>query len=311
LISQIVEKAKKKGFTAQDIQVLAPMYRGPAGIDALNKMMQEIFNPNTGKKKEVTWNETVYRIGDKVLQLVNSPELNVFNGDMGQITGIIYAKDSEDKVDELVIQFDANEVSYKRNEWNKITLSYCCSIHKSQGSEFKMVILPMVHQFQRMLQRNLLYTAITRSKEILILLGEEQAYQTCVAHESASRLTTLKERILSAGEMTFTIKSKLEAFEDSLVGDNPFSDQTVEKVKILSPVSEKRDIKTSDTSVAYESDTTNLETNLRVDEEVTLFDEIEETSGPRVLTLQLIQKQEISPMIGMDGITPQQFMEAN
>lgn len=311
LISQIVKKAKKKGFTAQDIQVLAPMYRGPAGIDALNKMMQEIFNPNTGKKKEVTWNETVYRIGDKVLQLVNSPELNVFNGDMGQITGIIYAKDSEDKVDELVIQFDANEVSYKRNEWNKITLSYCCSIHKSQGSEFKMVILPMVHQFQRMLQRNLLYTAITRSKEILILLGEEQAYQTCVAHESASRLTTLKERILSAGEMTFTIKSKLEAFEDSLVGDNPFSDQTVEKVKILSPVSEKRDIKTSDTSVAYESDTTNLETNLRVDEEVTLFDEIEETSGPRVLTLQLIQKQEISPMIGMDGITPQQFMEAN
>ena len=311
LISQIVEKAKKKGFTAQDIQVLAPMYRGPAGIDALNKMMQEIFNPNTGKKKEVTWNETVYRIGDKVLQLVNSPELNVFNGDMGQITGIIYAKDSEDKVDELVIQFDANEVSYKRNEWNKITLSYCCSIHKSQGSEFKMVILPMVHQFQRMLQRNLLYTAITRSKEILILLGEEQAYQTCVAHESASRLTTLKERILSAGEMTFTIKSKLEAFEDSLVGDNPFSDQTVEKVKILSPISEKRDIKTPDTSVAYESDTTNLETNLRVDEEVTLFDEIEETSGPRVLTLQLIQKQEISPMIGMDGITPQQFMEAN
>ena len=311
LISQIVEKAKKKGFTAQDIQVLAPMYRGPAGIDALNKMMQEIFNPNTGKKKEVTWNETVYRIGDKVLQLVNSPELNVFNGDMGQITGIIYAKDSEDKVDELVIQFDANEVSYKRNEWNKITLSYCCSIHKSQGSEFKMVILPMVHQFQRMLQRNLLYTAITRSKEILILLGEEQAYQTCVAHESASRLTTLKERILSAGEMTFTIKSKLEAFEDSLVGDNPFSDQTVEKVKILSSISEKRDIKTPDTSVAYESDTTTLETNLRVDEEVTLFDEIEETSGPRVLTLQLIQKQEISPMIGMDGITPQQFMEAN
>ncbi len=106
-----------------------------------------------------------YRIGDKVLQLVNSPEDNVFNGDMGQIVGITLAKQSEDKIDELVIQFDANEVTYKRNEWNKITLSYCCSIHKSQGSEFQMVILPMVHQYQRMLQRNLLYTAVTRSKD--------------------------------------------------------------------------------------------------------------------------------------------------
>ncbi|MGV1188689.1 SF1B family DNA helicase RecD2, partial [Enterococcus hirae] len=195
LIAKIVEKAKNKGFTAQDIQVLAPMYRGPAGIDALNKMMQSIFNPGGAGRKEVHWNETVYRIGDKVLQLVNTPELNVFNGDMGEITGIVLAKDSEDKVDELVIQFDANEVTYKRNEWNKITLSYCCSIHKSQGSEFKMVILPMVHQYQRMLQRNLLYTAVTRSKELLILLGEEQAYVTCVANESASRMTTLKKRI--------------------------------------------------------------------------------------------------------------------
>ncbi len=107
----------------------------------------------------------------------------------GRNHGDYLGKDSEDKVDELVIQFDANEVTYKRNEWNKITLSYCCSIHKSQGSEFKMVILPMVHQYQRMLQRNLLYTAVTRSKELLILLGEEHAYATCVANESASRMT--------------------------------------------------------------------------------------------------------------------------
>lgn len=89
------------------------MYRGAAGIDALNKMMQEIFNPNEGRK-EVKWNDTVYRIGDKVLQLVNTPELNVFNGDMGEIVGITLAKDSEDKVDELVLQFDNNEVTYKK-----------------------------------------------------------------------------------------------------------------------------------------------------------------------------------------------------
>ena len=132
------------------------------------------------EEKEVKWNDTVYRIGDKVLQLVNTPELNVFNGDMGEIVGITLAKDSEDKVDELVLQFDNNEVTYKRNEWNKITLSYCCSIHKAQGSEFRMVLLPMVHQYSRMLQRNLLYTAVTRSKELLILLGEVSAFETCV-----------------------------------------------------------------------------------------------------------------------------------
>ncbi|GCF94017.1 ATP-dependent RecD-like DNA helicase [Enterococcus florum] len=216
VVEQIVGKAKQKGYTAQDVQVLAPMYRGPAGIDALNKMMQEIFNPNDGTKKEVQWNETVYRIGDKVLQLVNAPELNVFNGDMGIIVGIIPAKDSEDKVDELVIRFDSNEVSYKRNEWNKIKLSYCCSIHKAQGSEFQMVLLPMVKQYSRMLQRNLLYTAITRSKELLILLGEEGAFQESVRKESAVRKTTLIERIQSAANLEEIPKPKME---------DPFVDQ--------------------------------------------------------------------------------------
>lgn len=212
VVKQIVERAKKKGYTAQDVQVLAPMYRGPAGIDAINKMMQEIFNPNDGRKKEVQWNDVVYRIGDKVLQLVNNPELNVFNGDMGIIAGIIPAKESEDKVDELVIQFDNNEVSYKRSEWNKIKLSYCCSIHKAQGSEFKMVLLPMVKQYSRMLQRNLLYTAVTRSKDLLILLGEEEAFQVCVNRESAVRKTTLIERIMKGTEVVPT-QPKQEPFK--------------------------------------------------------------------------------------------------
>lgn len=202
VIRQVVERAKTKGFTAQDIQVLAPMYRGPAGIDALNKMMQEIFNPNdTGKRKELKFNDKVYRIGDKVLQLVNNPESNVFNGDMGEIVGISYAKETDDKVDEMTIQFDTNEVTYKRNEWNKITLAYCCSIHKSQGSEFKMVILPMVRNYNRMLRRDLLYTAITRSRDLLILCGEPQAFWTCVERSSDDRLTTLKDRLLEDDEL--------------------------------------------------------------------------------------------------------------
>ncbi|KAF1296399.1 exodeoxyribonuclease V subunit alpha [Enterococcus sp. JM4C] len=342
LISQIVEKAKKKGFSAQDIQVLAPMYRGPAGIDALNKMMQEIFNPNNGQKKEVKWNESVYRIGDKVLQLVNSPELNVFNGDMGQITGIIYAKDSDDKVDELVIQFDANEVSYKRNEWNKITLSYCCSIHKSQGSEFKMVILPMVHQFQRMLQRNLLYTAITRSKEMLIMLGEEQAYQTCVTHESASRLTTLKERILTANEMSLTMRSKLEAYEETLSSDQPFGSSLNEAPKVTSHEKQTTDFSTSNQSSAESigvaqanqvkdhqvetNSAASMQENSAKRElkatasshdalaqgEVSLFEDEEPVSLPKepILTMELIKSQRIDPMIGMGNMSPQQFMGA-
>ncbi|GGC77454.1 ATP-dependent RecD-like DNA helicase [Enterococcus wangshanyuanii] len=307
-VRQIVTKAKAKGFSPQDIQLLAPMYRGAAGIDALNKMMQEIFNPNDGSKKEVKWNESVYRIGDKVLHLVNTPELNVFNGDMGEIVGIILAKDSEDKVDELVIQFDNNEVSYKRNEWNKITLSYCCSIHKAQGSEFKMVILPMVHQYHRMLQRNLLYTAVTRSKEILILLGEVQAFSTCVTHESASRLTMLKERITSADDMTLTVRMQLEAYEEGLSEESPFSDTHENKSVAYEEVKEKK-------ASVVEEKVEPITTKPKV-EELSLFaqpdEEIEEQVAleiERLLTPALVQEQSIDPMIGMKNTTPYDFMK--
>ena len=311
-VRQIVTKAKLKGFTAQDIQLLAPMYRGAAGIDALNKMMQEIFNPGDAKRKEVKWNESVYRIGDKVLQLVNTPELNVFNGDMGEIVGIILAKESEDKVDELIIQFDNNEVSYKRNEWNKITLSYCCSIHKAQGSEFRMVILPMVYQYKRMLQRNLLYTAVTRSKELLILLGEVPAFQACVAHESASRLTMLKERISEASDISLSIRTKLDTYEENLNQEEPFEG-------VDSLVNEKK-------VVQYEEKETESfiveETVVDISEEmaekkmapISLF-EVEsfeepveiETKEP-ILTVQLIKTNTIDPMIGMEKITPNDFL---
>ncbi|MGC2986341.1 ATP-binding domain-containing protein, partial [Enterococcus faecium] len=94
----------------------------------------------------------------------------------------------------------------------------------SQGSEFKMVILPMVHQYLRFLQRNLLYTAVTRSMELLIFLGEEQAYVTCVANESASRMTTLKSRIIDNDKMNITLRTNLPAKEHSLVGNDPFDD---------------------------------------------------------------------------------------
>ena len=274
VIRQVVTKAKLKGYTHQDIQVLAPMYRGPAGIDAINKMMQEILNPNDSKRrKEVKFNDKFYRIGDKILQLVNNPELNVFNGDMGEITSISYAKETDDKVDELVIQFDANEVTYKRNEWNKITLAYCCSIHKSQGSEFKMVILPMVQNYGRMLRRDLLYTAITRSSELLILCGEVSAFQECVEKSSATRLTTLKERLW----------------------DN-------EVVLLEKETAEKEDKKKERTSEQKKAPEV-------TGEEISLFEEIKTSDKEDKfkiyrLTTDEIEKKSINPMIGMEGITP-------
>nr|WP_245610092.1 ATP-dependent RecD-like DNA helicase [Tetragenococcus solitarius] len=288
LISQVVLKAKQKGFTPQDIQVLAPMYKGPAGINALNKMMQEIFNSNTDKtKKEVTFNDTVYRIGDKVLQLVNAPEDNVFNGDMGEITGIIYAKDSDDKVDELVIAFDANEVTYKRNEWNKITLSYCCSIHKAQGNEFKMVILPMVNQYYRMLQRNLLYTAVTRSKEMLILLGETSAYKHCVEQVSTLRLTALKERINGIDSISQAMRLKILTYENEQE-EAPFeSDYVKRKNKEKEPH-----------SISAEKATSDL---FAQEPEVSL------TTTSTQLTEKLIKSQTIDPMIGMGELSPYDF----
>ncbi len=113
-----------------------------------------------------------YRTSDKVIHLVNDAEVNVFNGDLGYITDLIPGKYTESKQDEIVIDFDGNEISYPRNEWYKIRLAYAMSIHKSQGSEFPVVILPITSASKRMLERNLIYTAITRAKSKLILLGE-------------------------------------------------------------------------------------------------------------------------------------------
>ena len=197
VIRQVVMNARKKGFAARDIQVLAPMYRGSAGIDALNVLLQEILNDNHAKKKrELTFGDVIYRVGDKVLQLVNQPENGIYNGDMGEIIAIIYAKENEDKVDQIHVSFDGIETKYTRQELNQLTHAYCCSIHKSQGSEFPIVILPIVKSYHRMLRRNLIYTAITRSKQFLILCGEEEAMRYGVSKSGEEeRMTTLLEKL--------------------------------------------------------------------------------------------------------------------
>jgi exodeoxyribonuclease V alpha subunit len=196
VVTQIVKSAVSKGQTIRDVQVLAPMYKGPAGIDALNKQIQELVNPNDGTRKELVFGDTIFRIGDKVLQLVNQPESNVFNGDMGEVIAIIKAKETIEKQDLLVVNFDGIEVTYQRADLNQITLAYCCSIHKSQGSEFQTVIMPVVRGYTKMLRRNLLYTGITRAKNFLILCGEPDVLaQGLSKTDDLARLTSLRARL--------------------------------------------------------------------------------------------------------------------
>ena len=197
VVQKVVLNAVQKGYSPRDIQVLAPMYKGPAGIDRLNTVLQEALNGNPdGSRKEIAYGETKYRVGDKVLQLVNQPDKHVFNGDMGEVVSVFYAKENTEKQDMVVVSFEGTEVTYTRQDLGQITLAYCCSIHKSQGSEFPIVILPVVKSYYRMLRRNLIYTAITRSKQFLILCGEEDALRTGVRRaDEQMRQTTLMEKL--------------------------------------------------------------------------------------------------------------------
>jgi exodeoxyribonuclease V alpha subunit len=197
VVEKVVKSALAKGHSIKDVQVLAPMYKGPAGIDALNRMIQEMVNPNAdGTRKELAFGDITYRIGDKILQLVNQPESNVFNGDMGEVVAILKAKETVEKQDMLVASFDGIEVTYERSDLNQLTLAYCCSIHKSQGSEFPTVIMPIVRGYMKMLRRNLLYTGITRSKDFLILCGDPQVFRYGVERtDDTQRMTTLKSRL--------------------------------------------------------------------------------------------------------------------
>ena len=220
MIERIVEAAIRSGIPAQGVQVLAPMYRGQAGIDHINKLMQDLINP--AEKEQLIFEATdgQYRQGDRVIHLVNDAESNVFNGDLGYITDLLPAKYTDSKQDELTINFDGNEIIYQRSEWYKIRLAYAMSIHKSQGSEFPVVILPITSSSHRMLQRNLIYTAITRAKSKLILLGEKSAFAFAVQNTGTTRKTYLKERFedfLNVEKVIHTSVDNLETTVENYV----------------------------------------------------------------------------------------------
>ena len=194
----IVDNALKKGYTDREIQVLAPMYKGIYGIEALNIYLQKLFNPPHPEKNELSVGDIIYRVGDKILQLVNDTEANVYNGDLGYITDIIVALKSQSKRNEIVVSFDGNLVTYTPDKFLNIRHGYAISIHKAQGSEFPLVIMPIVHHYNRMLYNKLVYTGVTRAKKSLILLGDAKCFTNAIMNDFVDyRKTTLKEFILA------------------------------------------------------------------------------------------------------------------
>lgn len=196
VIEKIVRSAVNKGYDMRDIQVLAPIYRGPAGIRALNKVLQEILNPSDENKRELQFGDVYFRTGDKVLQLVNRPEDNVFNGDIGEVTGIFMAAENALNKDVVIVDYDGSEVTYTKADLMEVTHAYCCSIHKSQGSEFPIVIMPVVNQYFRMLQKNILYTGLTRAKQSLIFCGDVQAFNEGIKRIGNARFTSFYQFLI-------------------------------------------------------------------------------------------------------------------
>ena len=197
-INKVVYKAIDRGYTDKDIQILAPMYKTLNGIDNLNVEMQKIFNPFNGKKNELKVGEIVYRVGDKILQLVNDNENNVYNGDIGYIIDIVDYRKSISKKNEIWVDYDGNVVTYTPDKFINIRHGYAISVHKAQGSEFPMVIMPIVNNFNRMLYNKLLYTAVTRAKKSLIIVGDRKCFINGVNRSDVDyRKTTLKDFLLS------------------------------------------------------------------------------------------------------------------
>ncbi len=191
-VCEVVKNALEKGFDAKDIQVLAPKYQGSCGIDLLNQDLQTLLNPADPYKKEVSIAGRIFREGDKVLQLRNMREDAVYNGDIGEIIEI----ENGIQGPVIVVAFDDQIVEYENETLYYLTHAYCISIHKSQGNEYPIVILPIVKEYHFMLNQRLLYTAITRAKCGLVLLGDQQLFQQALKQkERVKRYTSLTEQL--------------------------------------------------------------------------------------------------------------------
>ncbi len=191
IIIKQIQGALDQGYSMiDDLQVLAPMYRGELGIDRLNQVLQQAFNPNSNE--QITYGDKIYAKGDKVIQLVNDPERAIMNGDIGLVTKV---GSNVDHKQFLVVRFDDNEVMYLKEDLDELNLAYAISIHKAQGSEYKIVIMPIVKPYMHMLKKELIYTAITRAKQYLIVLGDMPLLVYAANHLQSKRKTTLALRL--------------------------------------------------------------------------------------------------------------------
>jgi len=179
---------KKLGFKAvDDVQVLTPMHRGLLGAANLNTELQALLNPDG---TTLTRGSRTLRVGDKVMQVRNNYDLDVFNGDIGRIEEI-------DTVDqEVAVAFDGRVVKYEYSDIDELVLAYACSIHKAQGSEYPCVVIPLHTQHYVMLQRNLLYTGVTRGRKMVIVVGSKRALAIAIKNaKTSARFTRLGERV--------------------------------------------------------------------------------------------------------------------
>ncbi len=179
----------------KDIQILSPIHRGPVGVGSLNDSLQRMLNR---EKREVLINQRAFKLHDKVMQLRNDYMKEVYNGDIGRVVHISSADQ------EVVISYDGRDVVYDFNEMEDVALAYAVTVHKSQGSEYPAVIIPIVTQHYMMLQRNLIYTAISRGKRLVVMVGSKRALAMAVKNDrTQQRYTNLQGRIRSCGKGEF------------------------------------------------------------------------------------------------------------
>ena len=191
IVELVAERIPQRfGFDAGAVQVLAPMHRGELGTAALNHALQERLNPRADGTPELTRGERAFRRGDKVMQLRNDYDKGVFNGDIGVVTAV------EPGEAILRVDFDGRAAGYERAELDQLVHAYAVSIHKSQGSEYPAVVIPIATQHYMMLQRSLLYTAVTRGKQLVVIVGSRRALAMAVRNaEAKRRYTWLAERV--------------------------------------------------------------------------------------------------------------------
>ena len=222
LLVDIVRRFVAKGYDIKkDIQVLIPMYRGDVGINAINARIQDILNPNTEDTEEVKHYGSVFRLNDKVIQLVNRAEKGIMNGDVGYISHFKY---KNLKICGLEVTFDQTIVEYNLEELEDLSLAYAISIHKAQGGEFDVVIMPMTSQHYIMLRRKLIYTAVTRAKKTLVLIGDIKSMQMGIRKIENARKTILKDQLIAYVKQEETptiqtissVKPQIEEDDDEL-----------------------------------------------------------------------------------------------